>query len=786
MRFFLLLFSIVQLINAQNYFFQNKSKINDFMFLVQNTDNHVLIGTNGGMVDLDVEKDSYHVINLTQGLLSLKCTAGQLINQDHLVVGSNDGLVNLFKFSDYQVISYSSVLSPEKIEDIAIKNDTIWVLSTRQLAVYHFVDDKLKFIDSFKNFGGSDFSLKFVTLHGSWVFVGINDGVMYAPSDISTFNLKDFGIWKVLNKTDSGVLTGTRSAVKLDSVQYILADDGMYRVSDDQTIVAEKINSIVTSVVRQGIGNEWYLSNKRIVDLSGQEFIEFPEIIKDFMWLDETLVAITGKGKLYSYHAQTGLDSLSLMDFPSDFVGKIIKSKGNDYYAAGSPAPFYVNKGLVRWNDNSITHYYWDGRRWFNRTRFVKEILPGKIITGTWGAGFWIIDESTDSIYSMNSFAENEQFSLTKTTYTEKGVIIEQMPKEEINLLPSVLSVNTDFGGDRLSFISDADFDPFHQMLWVTQFAVKNNKGLIGFPVKDGQIRWDDSTNIVQINVPGVVDQNLTAVEVDLWGNIWIGSALNGLFRFDYDRYVAGSSGFKQFLEGDGLASNAIIDIETDNDGYVWIGTSGGTNVYTGSQLIKLREDYQPIGLTINDIFIDEMGNRWFSTDKGVSTLRGTDLPWQPDGWFHFVSVQNVESRTNTNFTNIPAEGFYGTYVDYDKNEIFIGTLMGLLLSQHLPGLPAKDHQTDLVIFPNPARLGEGQDYVTIKNVMAASLLKILDPNGKLIRELNMEDKDEFNGFWGIWDGKDEEGKMVASGVYLIISLNNNGESQIGKLFLIR
>ena len=239
-------------------------------------------------------------------------------------------------------------------------------------------------------------------------------------------------------------------------------------------------------------------------------------------------------------------------------------------------------------------------------------------------------------------------------------------------------------------------------------------------------------------------------------------------------------------MESDGLASNNVLSLAADHDGYILIGTAAGTNVWTGSQLLKLREDYQPIGLRIHSIYIDDLGNRWFATNAGFSLLKQGALPWESEGWFHFTSFSSSVMKPNQVRTNIPSENFYGIFVDYDQQKMYVSTGDGLFLSDHFPGLASESEKAELKVFPNPAIVEGEQVAIKIKNVVPNSVIKILTVNGKLVRELNPNDNSEFNAYWAVWDGKDETGNRVPTGVYIVYGISENGESQIGKVFLIQ
>ncbi|MEJ2521195.1 MAG: response regulator, partial [Desulfuromonadales bacterium] len=63
----------------------------------------------------------------------------------------------------------------------------------------------------------------------------------------------------------------------------------------------------------------------------------------------------------------------------------------------------------------------------------------------------------------------------------------------------------------------------------------------------------------------------MTAIHQDQGGSLWIGTGGGGLNRFDRQTET-----FTRFTENDGLASNTVFTILSDDAGSLWMGTAGG------------------------------------------------------------------------------------------------------------------------------------------------------------------------------------------------------------------
>ncbi|MBL4698883.1 MAG: SUMF1/EgtB/PvdO family nonheme iron enzyme [Phycisphaerales bacterium] len=109
-------------------------------------------------------------------------------------------------------------------------------------------------------------------------------------------------------------------------------------------------------------------------------------------------------------------------------------------------------------------------------------------------------------------------------------------------------------------------------------------------------------------------------------GNLWFGTVLEGLIRFDGDEFVT-------FTKEDGLGSDMTGGIVEDEEGILWIATSGGLTKYDGETFTTLT-NYEPITVTkgwsehgnhrhLSGVMIDSRGGMWIATMDGVFQYDG-------------------------------------------------------------------------------------------------------------------------------------------------------------------
>lgn len=166
-------------------------------------------------------------------------------------------------------------------------------------------------------------------------------------------------------------------------------------------------------------------------------------------------------------------------------------------------------------------------------------------------------------------------------------------------------------------------------------------------------------------------DEDIVSIMEDSRGNLWIGSAWQGLAYISITAIKSGQqhtvTSFKHnpndFLS---ISSDNISAIYEDKKRNLWIGTTGtGINLFDfKNKTFKsfTEADGLPNGV-INSILEDEQGNLWLSTNKGISkfdTKKGTFVNYDvrdglqsnefikasahknPKGWMYFGGINGI------------------------------------------------------------------------------------------------------------------------------------------------
>ncbi len=160
------------------------------------------------------------------------------------------------------------------------------------------------------------------------------------------------------------------------------------------------------------------------------------------------------------------------------------------------------------------------------------------------------------------------------------------------------------------------------------------------------------------IKLRKIASNRSTTIAADGTGKIWIGH-IYGLGSFEDDCYR---------FEGEKdipLLNTYVNTLATDTLGNVWVGTDGyGIYGYNGQDIFEVEETK---GDLVEDIYIDEEGYIWTSTNQGLKQLEVT---------FGDAKKTRLVRHFQTK-DGLPTNAVNCVYVD--NNYIYVGTDKGLI-----------------------------------------------------------------------------------------------------------
>ena len=225
--------------------------------------------------------------------------------------------------------------------------------------------------------------------------------------------------------------------------------------------------------------------------------------------------------------------------------------------------------------------------------------------------------------------------------------------------------------------------------------------------------------------------------------------------------------------------------ITEDKNHNIWIGTDVGPFLIEASQTANGQEnvvtqvkvprndgtdlaDYLMAGIVVRSIVVDGGNRKWIGTQgKGV----------------YLISADNNTELEHFTTENSPllSDNIESMAWNPTTGELFIGTDQGLCSYMTDATTSVSDPSSDnAYAFPNPVPSGY-QGLITVRGLSADSDVRVVTTSGRLVAQ------GRSNGGTFTWNGLDRQGRRVASGVYMIMAANSNGEKgAVVKVAIIR
>jgi len=207
------------------------------------------------------------------------------------------------------------------------------------------------------------------------------------------------------------------------------------------------------------------------------------------------------------------------------------------------------------------------------------------------------------------------------------------------------------------------------------QFILKDRYGFMWFGTQDGLNKYDGYKFTVYKNSksdPSSIGANLVnSICEDADGNIWVGTRLGGVSR--YDRSRDAFVNYKNDIhDPNSLSNNNVQVVYSDKESNLWIGTEDGLNLLDHKSG-KFKRFYKnasaPESLSnsnITAILEDEGHHLWIGTGSGLNLLNPTT------GKSTKFFDRKIKVHGDNNFVN--------AIIEDDNKNIWIGTGKGLNL----------------------------------------------------------------------------------------------------------
>lgn len=274
-----------------------------------------------------------------------------------------------------------------------------------------------------------------------------------------------------------------------------------------------------------------------------------------------------------------------------------------------------------------------------------------------------------------------------------------------------------------------------YDQAWVT-LLTPNLLGRGLLVVKYDAAGTEQSYRLTSLDAEGALpNERVKAVVQDQRGEVWVGTD-RGVVRFLFpDRIIGGTVQERR-------ATPLINEDPTVND------------------RVLLRD------IQVSAMAVDPSNQKWIGTeDDGiwlVSSTGGAVLQ-------HFTAENSP----------LPSNKIVSIAIDPKTGEVFIATDIGMVgyVAESTEG---RDTMRDLVVYPNPFAYSENEGHrIYIEGLKDDSTVHILSVDGRLIRRF------DTRGGRVSWDGRDDEGRKLPTGVYTVVGTHESGQRGTGKILMV-
>lgn len=683
--------------------------------------------TQGGIAAYSPQKDQFETWTNSEGLVSNQTTAIAADDSGRIWIGHYNGLIQRLDPKTGSMLLISDY-KDHPVTCLESTGDTLWVGLDIGISLYLVKRREVK--ETYKRLGPnieSEIPVNDVLIHGHQIWVATDQGV--ASAVLGNTNLLDPHNWTNLTTQNNLLSNEIRALVVFDQRVYVGSADGIIRQSETGW---EPVNTGLSSRSITDFAED----SERLIVLNQAG----TDVLNGTNW--EPIGSRITDGLSLSVDKEFGLyigraRGLALLDE----TGSFWENRLPDCPLDNRFSDLAVDQNGTLWTCSSISSgngfSRFDGSNWTNFSKSTMDSIPtdnvGSVAVdlnndkwfGTFGGGAYLLE--SDSIISVFDQSNSLLTGFAGNTNS-----------------PVVLDVSVQENGS----------------VWFLNFASHIKKALISLSAEG------DWTNYGTAD--GIFTERIKVLLIDNQGRKWIGTENGGVAVFDdngtpadkSDDQYAGSLGTT-----DGLESLEITALAQDRDNTIWVGTRLGLYTYIVGEP-QVTRIWWTSSDNITAIEVDGVNNIWVGHDAGISYRRQDDFTW------HHLHQDNSQIANNT---------VLSLESNAESGQLYVGTSSGLSMVSTPFAEPHPELQ-DLKFYPNPFK-PLIHHTVTIDELAVDVAVHIYSSSGLLVRKF--ENK-QVPGRKIVWDGRDDAGQTVSSGIYLVVAQSENNESRTGKLALVR
>lgn len=710
---------------------RNYSSLLDLQTAAIDHKGRIWAGSGGGVFMFNPTDESYIEFTNIEGLLSLQVSVIRSHTKAKLLfIGTDDGVIDIltkdFEFEHINDIKNSRFSKP-RINDIVFKDSIAFVAGGFGITIFHIYDKVFLRTPTKLGTFQPNTEVNQILLHNDNIWLATASGIACANINSQLINPE---VWKNYSQLNGLPEENTTNLCAIGDEIYFSTNRFICKIVGDSVQIIKSFPSYDNVKSLFLIDNKLSYTNLfQVADLNDKIYYHVSDtaLINTSIRVPGTdptlLVLLKDKGLVYLknnryYHYVPNTPASNLfMDIAFNQSDNRLWVTTEEKFAGKGIMTFENNKWEIFNSQNTpdlITNFY-------HRATIGKQ---KQVILSGWGNGFVLADASTKPI-------------------TFKRFDNQNSPLIGLTVNPSYIVTG------------DAAYDPKSDLYWIVNWG-KYSPGPILISMNS---KGEFSSHYNKFSPS---DRTYMYLAIDNFGTKWLGSNENsGIYYFNEGSPNNPNDDVEGILtQSNGLPNNMITSMAVDGNGWIWFGTPNGLGrILNPSAILRgsnpIIQTIKSLGQKlVNDVMVDALNNIWVATNEGVFVL-------DPDETFPIGNF-------NTGNSPIISDDIISLATDVKTGKIFFGSRSGLSVATSFSILPEKDYS--IQCYPQPF-YPEVHEYLTIEGLARDSHIKILTVNGEHIRTINTNSR-KVN-----WDGRDDLGNPVASGIYLLIVNSRSSEA---------
>jgi ligand-binding sensor domain-containing protein len=687
-------------------------------------DNKIYAATEGGIFTYNITDSTFFKLNKGNGLGSQSNTAVAVDNQNKIWIGSSLGIIDVYNPTTGSITKildiYNSDKTKKQINDITVKGDTVFVSTDFGLSLIN--SKTLSFIETIIKFGSfsGDIKVTNITIDGL-IYVNTQSGLAIQKPNVT--NLSSPESWNTYTLPSSFGVTSINKIAKYGNLLLIATNKGIFNFENNTFV---------------------------LYALAGYNLVDVLPVETGLYALGPYDLIYTGSlGYSVNYHSTQPV------------LKKLYKIGEDKFYIPSTAGVLYIN--------GNYNNFIFPAGPSTNSFQYLGVENNGKVWAATGKDGFGIGIMKYDNEWFLYSSTNNSQIELNdfyKVSISDDNVAYglswgKGFTAFSENQIKTFNTKNTSLVGipkaDSFLVIADVKKD-YNNNTWVLNYWSANKKPLSVLTKDSVWYHYDFiPLSLTSESTFGsmVIDRNNTK-----W--ITITASQQGLYYFNDNGTLTTTSDDKwgSIKETDGLNSNSISSILLDNRGELWVGTILGVNIIrdVSNPKSSISNSFPLRQQSIICMAVDPLNRKWVGTKQGVFLVSS-------DG---ATLLQQFDSKNSP----LPTDDIKSIAFDNKNGIAYIGTDYGLT-AFYTTALQPVDSFGDLFVYPNPFEVNPGSEIqLTIDGLIKDSQIKIYTIAGRLVKEFSSP-----GGKIASWDGRDNDGNIVPSGIYIIAAFDNEANS---------